>query len=478
MCMIVFDNRRDNTVDPEPLTKASFERCFEKHPDGLGIMYPENGKLVTWRHVDDLEGLYARYLVARSHKAPVAMHFRRATKGSVMTENCHPFEILPGEFAFMHNGTITPLTSLIFANEKLKASNISDTRLLNDEIFARMEPDFLKSPACVAMIEKLIQGDRLLFMDNTGGHTILNASTGYWDGQIWYANEGDKNYIRYGTQYTSPLPKQQTGTNSDDAPKCGIEPPKPFIVPAIGNKTIVLFDYGLFSRKDLNKLNARYVAEGYVKGFNLYATDETGQGWEPHIQPSSSDGAKLEGQLYTIRTKSPQEVITKLDLWMRGFYRAIRPVYHQSDSLKTEAVLYAGYVTKIKNPVIIVPFGNWKTFLDKPVGVRVEAASLVGIQPRQLAKPTVVIHNPPVVPQGPLFQQAKSTQITIPGIRIKCDECNSFKTQIHEFTLKGRECRVLYCTACEKESDLQPKPTVENKPVHDSEDHSIVKGMN
>ena len=177
MCILIYDERNNQKL----LDKDIFKRSQEKNPHGMGIMYALKGKLHIWKTLEDFQGLWQRYLFARKRQCKVAIHFRKATEGTVTEDNLHPFEIAPG-FAFMHNGTVKDIKDCV-------PKGSSDTRHINEELFSQFPGDFLQSPIHRVMIDNLIDAGRMLFMDNTGACTIINEGRwgAKWVDGVWYS---------------------------------------------------------------------------------------------------------------------------------------------------------------------------------------------------------------------------------------------------------------------------------------------------
>lgn len=190
MCILIYDNRRNK----KRLNKAVFERSQKKNPHGMGLMYAYENKLCIWRTLDDLDGLWNRYIYARNRSLSIALHFRKATAGTIKPDNIHPFSIRPG-FAFMHNGTAKDIVPYV-------PHGTSDTKFINSELFQSFPVGFLQSPIHRIAIENLIDGGRMLFMDSKGGFTILNEKRwgASWDKGVWFSKGEHMPYYLYGSE--------------------------------------------------------------------------------------------------------------------------------------------------------------------------------------------------------------------------------------------------------------------------------------
>ncbi len=162
-------------------------------------MWAYKEKLYMYRTLSDLDSVWDRYVKARKKKLSIAIHFRKATAGTILFENVHPFEIRPG-FGFMHNGTVKDLVPYT-------PKGISDTNFINTEIFQNFPKGFLQNPAHRVVATSMLDGGRMLFMDSHENFSILNE--GRWGAQwvdgVWYSKGEHLAYYQHGKKelYTS-----------------------------------------------------------------------------------------------------------------------------------------------------------------------------------------------------------------------------------------------------------------------------------
>ena len=126
------------------------------HVDGWGVAYYRNRQPLV------LRGIEPAYQDPRFHEACVAArsttvmaHVRRASKGTLKRENCHPFT--RGKWTFAHNGTLTALEAL---RERLyRETKAASRRLIlgdtDSEIIFHWLLDSLER-------QKAVAGDRCL----------------------------------------------------------------------------------------------------------------------------------------------------------------------------------------------------------------------------------------------------------------------------------------------------------------------------
>jgi hypothetical protein len=192
MCVIVY-KPAGKTIGRDIL-----KLCWDKNPDGGGLMYALNGRLKIIRGMMDW-GKYEEILDDKIgdmiESVPMIFHFRIATHGSVKPANCHPFVVNKG-IAMAHNGVLTCV-------DVPKNEDVSDTEMfirsflgpLSSRMTGGLKIDDLKNDALNTMIQKTISGNKLAFMDKRGEVAIINESMGMWgsagdDGYegVWFSN--------------------------------------------------------------------------------------------------------------------------------------------------------------------------------------------------------------------------------------------------------------------------------------------------
>lgn len=186
--------------------KPNFEIPFEKfksavinNPDGYGLSYPDNGKLITLRTPEepDPEKLY-RMVNEELIEKELMLHLRFTTVGETILRNAHPFPILEKDtdgvdLRMAHNGTLGKYRPKGQSTE-------SDTRLfvktfvrpLFKRLVKGMEPEELMTDGFVkALLEdQLTTSSVLTFLDGNGNSLICNetGNGGKQEDQWYYSN--------------------------------------------------------------------------------------------------------------------------------------------------------------------------------------------------------------------------------------------------------------------------------------------------
>tara|TARA_R100000808_G_scaffold2232_1_gene9259 strand:+ start:1427 stop:2170 length:744 start_codon:yes stop_codon:yes gene_type:complete len=165
------------------LSKEKFFQCHDSNPDGFGLMFARNGKILIHKTLESAESAYADY--KRISKGPakgqnMVLHFRIATHGSVNKENCHPFRI-DERLALVHNG-------IIHAVDTHKYKDMSDTRVFAKEILAKLPLFFEWEDSIKRLIEEFIGHSKLIILDDEGMAHIFNEHKGEWVDGMWFSN--------------------------------------------------------------------------------------------------------------------------------------------------------------------------------------------------------------------------------------------------------------------------------------------------
>jgi predicted glutamine amidotransferase len=169
------------------LSKKTIQNCWESNSHGAGICHVENGKVVVFKELKDVNKLWKYYNSLRDkYDGNVMLHFRIATHGNIDEANCHPFKVSE-EVAFIHNGIISQTSD--------SKSNYSDTWHFNEDILKSLPVGFLKNVAIRDLLSTYIDYSKLVFLDGENAY-IINEHLGNWDGANWYSNQSykDKTY--------------------------------------------------------------------------------------------------------------------------------------------------------------------------------------------------------------------------------------------------------------------------------------------
>lgn len=160
-------------------TQAWIEDFHSYNPDGVGVMWAENGYV----HVEKIIPKKASDVVTFLEKhqgRECAIHYRWATHGDVDLENCHPYELLGEETGhpmyLMHNGVLSQGNNL----DKTKSDTHQFIRthlrpLLDPTVGGN--PDLMFEPVFIEMLGSFIgSSNKFVVVDYKGRMATVNES--------------------------------------------------------------------------------------------------------------------------------------------------------------------------------------------------------------------------------------------------------------------------------------------------------------
>ena len=115
------------------ITKEHFMNSWENNPDGFGMLWADQGKLLSWKTLTDPEKAYENYIRIADQvgdKSEMVLHFRIGTHGGKNMSNCHPFYVNEN-LAFVHNG-------MLDINIPEQHKGHSDTWMFNESILKKL----------------------------------------------------------------------------------------------------------------------------------------------------------------------------------------------------------------------------------------------------------------------------------------------------------------------------------------------------
>ena len=106
MCLIITGKSskvRSTLLD----THGLLNDIFTSNPDGIGFMYgTAKGLKVTKTLPKNIGDATAFIQRIPNDDREIAIHFRWTTHGKTDMLNCHPYDVVPGFIAMMHNGVL------------------------------------------------------------------------------------------------------------------------------------------------------------------------------------------------------------------------------------------------------------------------------------------------------------------------------------------------------------------------------------
>ena len=183
MCLAVYKPAKCH------IEKRKLRRGFAANPDGAGFMFAANNELHIQKGFFSFRAFYKTYreYESRNPDSDFVIHFRIATSGKVVRDNCHPIKI-DKNTAFVHNGILNNSMTMP------KNSILSDTQLFVHQILRQLPSEWYKQHHFNELIENYAQNNnsKFILMSNTGGIKIFNEQAGHWNNDIWYSNDSYK----------------------------------------------------------------------------------------------------------------------------------------------------------------------------------------------------------------------------------------------------------------------------------------------
>ena len=157
---------------------------FASNPDGIGIMYATTKGL---KIVKTLPKNYADAFAFIS-KLPdddreLAIHFRWTTHGNTDMTNCHPYDVVNGYVAMMHNG-------ILHTGNKADTTKSDTWHFIKDYLAEAVHehPALIHNAGYLTMIAEFIGDNRFVFMDGDGRMSHVNYDQGVEHEGMWFSN--------------------------------------------------------------------------------------------------------------------------------------------------------------------------------------------------------------------------------------------------------------------------------------------------
>lgn len=191
MCVILVKER-----GIELPTKDVLESCWKRNPDGAGFMFNDCNKVVIMKGFMTFEEFYLRLQTANEFyhlkEKGLVIHFRIATSGLKDKGNCHPYPITNDNLDLRKSFIVTDLG--IAHNGIIRNYNGTDKVLNDTQLFIKndlfelnsLDKKFYKNTIFQSMIERLIDGSRLVFLNKKG--EIIKLGNWFQDGNYYFSN--------------------------------------------------------------------------------------------------------------------------------------------------------------------------------------------------------------------------------------------------------------------------------------------------
>ena len=209
MCLIITGQSskvRSTLLD----THGLLSDIFTSNPDGIGFMYGSTkGLKVTKTLPKNLGDATAFIQRLPQDDREIAIHFRWTTHGKTDMVNCHPYDVIPGFIAMMHNG--------ILHTGNAADKDKSDTwHFINDYLHTAVSasPELVYDAGFVSMMEEFIGNNRFVFMNGEGRMQHVNFDQGIEHDDLWFSNTYAWSPSRLIPSYKSATLKSYSYTGS------------------------------------------------------------------------------------------------------------------------------------------------------------------------------------------------------------------------------------------------------------------------
>jgi len=165
-------------------TKGMLNEIYSSNPDGIGIMYSTaKGLKVVKTLPKNINDANAFITKLPTDDREIAIHFRWTTHGDTDLINCHPYDVVTGYVAMMHNGVLHT------GNEADKSK--SDTwHFINEYLKEAVHdaPNLVHTKGFLTMLADFIGDNRFVFMDGEGRMSHVNYDQGIEHDGLWFSN--------------------------------------------------------------------------------------------------------------------------------------------------------------------------------------------------------------------------------------------------------------------------------------------------
>ena len=183
MCLITVSTAA-KTVNAMLGNQPMIESIFDSNSDGLGAMYRnKKGLRIVKILPRDLKDCLEFFRSMPQDDRMLAVHWRMKTHGHVDLTNCHPYDVVEGKVAMMHNG--------ILHTGNAADPTMSDTWHFIKDLLAEPVakfPGLVHEKTFLEMCGEYIGSNRFVFMDDEGRLSIVNRDQGIEHDGMWFAN--------------------------------------------------------------------------------------------------------------------------------------------------------------------------------------------------------------------------------------------------------------------------------------------------
>jgi hypothetical protein len=183
-------------------TKGMLKDIYTSNSDGIGFMYAAKEGLKVIKHLPKSEAdAIACIKRMPNDEREIAIHFRMTTHGDTDLTNCHPYDVVPGYIAMMHNG-------VLHTGNAADASKSDTWHFIKDYLASPVSehPDMVFNESFLNMVGDYIDNNRFVFMNGEGRMSHVNFEQGIEHDGMWFSNT-------YAWKPASLIPNYYTGVS-------------------------------------------------------------------------------------------------------------------------------------------------------------------------------------------------------------------------------------------------------------------------
>ncbi len=181
ICLIIAVNPQRSL--PAPTFHAALNSAIHRNPDGIGLAWPDDGKIRILKHPRQYGPVIEQALALYSAtQLPFLIHLRFNTVGTNCAPNTHPFSLTP-ELAMAHNKTLGIQPPHRHWSDSRTVAELLKTLMAGD-------PSFFRSALFYSFIEHQAGKDnRFVFLDAVEEElVIINDHLGVDVDGLWFSN--------------------------------------------------------------------------------------------------------------------------------------------------------------------------------------------------------------------------------------------------------------------------------------------------
>lgn len=157
---------------------------YSSNSDGIGAMYSTTKGLKIIKRLPKSVA-EARTMITNlpTDDRMLALHFRFTTHGDTNLDNCHPYDVVPGYVAMMHNG-------VLHTGNEADPSRSDTYHFIQDFLSEAVHksPELVFTDGFLKLVAEFIDNNRFVFMDGEGRISHVNKDQGIEHDGMWFSN--------------------------------------------------------------------------------------------------------------------------------------------------------------------------------------------------------------------------------------------------------------------------------------------------